>query len=62
MKKALSVLLALSLCFVGVFMFASCGRSISGGGSAQIPQELAEIPSDYYSEADEQRKATTSCT
>ena len=54
MKKALSVLLALSLCFVGVFMFASCGRSISGGGSAQIPQELAEIPSDYYSEADEQ--------
>ncbi len=24
------------------------------GGFAQIPQELAEIPSDYYSEADEQ--------
>lgn len=31
---------------------------IPGGGSAQIPQELAEIPSDYYSAAEERGTLT----
>lgn len=63
MKKIIKGALALAAAAVFAFPLAACAeRGTVGGGNGEdgvqsggvIPQELSEIPSEYYSEADEQ--------
>ena len=52
MKKVLSAISALIICFVGVFVFAACGRDVSDGGYMPPPEESENAPDENTPTAD----------
>ena len=52
MKKVLSAISALIVCFVGVFVFAACGRDVSDGGYMPPPEESENAPDENTPTAD----------